>query len=195
MKTAAPGEHVFAVTSTVGKTVLAFYWPTTDARDVARARRLSMLADIFSDRLRKTVREELGGSYSPSAGSMPSETYHDYGFLVARVTLDPAEADKVRAAVLSDAEDLAKHGVTEDELNRARLPVLTSLRETERTNAYWLNTVLAAAQEQPWRLDRARDRYSDHEAITKADLDALAAAYLSPERAIRFTIKAAPASP
>ena len=195
VKIASPGEHTFAVTSTVGKTVLAFYWPTTDARDVARARRLSMLADIFSDRLRKTVREELGGSYSPSAGSMPSETYHDYGFLVARVTLDPAEADKVRAAVLSDAEDLAKHGVTEDELNRARLPVLTSLRETERTNAYWLNTVLAAAQEQPWRLDRARDRYSDHEAITKAELDALAAAYLSPERAIRFTIKAAPASP
>ena len=195
VRVAAPGEHTFSVSSTVSKTVLAFYWPTTDARDVARTRRLSMLANIFSDRLRKTVREELGGSYSPSAGSLPSETYRDYGFLAARITLDPAEAEKVRAAVLSDAEDLAKHGVTEDELNRARLPVLTSLRETERTNAYWLNAVLAAAQEQPWRLDRARDRYSDHEAIAKAELDALAAAYLSPERAIRFTIKAAPASP
>jgi len=192
---AKPGEHTFDVVSSVSKTVLAFYWPTTDARDVARARRLTLLAGIFSDRLRKTVREELGGSYSPSAGSMPSETYRDYGFIVARITLDPAEADKVRAAVLSDAADLAKHGVTEDELNRARLPVLTSLRETERTNAYWLNTVLAAAQEQPWRLDRARDRYADHEAITKAELDALAAAYLPPERAILFTIKAAPAAP
>ncbi len=195
VKTAPAGERSFTVASTVSKTVLAFYWPTADARDTARARRLSMLASIFSDRLRKTVREELGGSYSPSAGSMPNETYRDYGFIAARVTLDPAEADKVRAAVLSDAEDLAKHGVTDDELNRARLPVLTSLRESERTNAYWLNTVLAAAQEQPWRLDRARDRYADHEAITKAELDALAASYLSPERAIKFTIVAAPAKP
>ena len=195
VSSAGPGEHTLTVNSSVSKTVLAFYWPTTDARDMARTRRLAMLANILSDRLRKTVREELGGSYSPSANSVPNETYRDYGFIAARVMVDPAEADKVRAAVLSDAEDLAKHGVTDDELNRARLPVLTSLRETERTNGYWLNAVLAAAQEQPWRLDRARDRYSDHEAITKAELDALAAAYLSPERAIKFTVKAAPAKP
>ena len=193
VKTAPPGDHAFSVQSSVSKTVLAFYWPTTDARDYRRARRLAMLASIFSDRLRKTVREELGGSYSPSAGSLPSDTYPGYGYLVARVMLDPVDADRVRAAVLSDAEDLARHGVTEDELKRARQPVLTSLRETERTNAYWLNTVLAMAQEQPWRLDAARSRYADHEAITKPELDALAATYLPPERAVRFTINAAPA--
>jgi zinc protease len=71
--------------------------------------------------------------------------------------------------------------------------VLTELRESARTNAYWLNNVLADAQERPERLDRARDRLADYEAITKADLDTLAAAYLAPERAIRFTLSAAPA--
>jgi Predicted Zn-dependent peptidases len=190
---APPGEHVFTVDSTVTKTVLAWYWPTTDARDISRTRRLALLANIFSDRLRKTVREEIGGSYSPSAGSLPSETFRDYGFIAARITLDPAEAERVGAAVLAAAEDLAANGVTEDELDRARRPVLTSLRETERTNAYWLHAVLAAAQEQPWRLDWARSRYADHEAVAKAELDALAAAYLPPGRAIRFTINARPA--
>ena len=194
MQTAAPGDHTLSVTSAVAKTILAFYWPTTDARQIARTRRLALLANIFSDRLRKTVREELGGSYSPSAGSAPSDTYRDYGFIIARVTVDPAEAERVRPAILAAAADLAKNGVTEDELNRARLPVLTSLRETERTNAYWLGAVLAAAQEQPWRLDWARTRYADHEAITKAELDALAATYLAPERSIRFTVNAAPAA-
>lgn len=191
--TAAPGDQEIKITSSVTKTILAYYWPTADARDASRVRRLNLLADIFSDRLRKVVREELGGSYSPGAGSAPSDTYRDYGFLLARVTLDPAEAGRVRPAILAAAADLAKNGVTEDELNRSRLPILTELRESARTNAYWLNSVLADAQERPERLDRARDRLADYEAITKADLDALAAAYLAPDRAIRFTIDAAPA--
>ncbi len=194
VRTAPAGEHALGVVASVPKKVFSFYWPTTDARDTARARRLGLLAEVFSDRLRKTVREELGGSYSPAAGSTPSDTYRDYGFILARVTLDPAEAERVRPAILAAAADLAAHGVTEEELERARLPILTRLRETERANAYWLSTVLASSQEHPWRLDRARDRYADHAAITKAELDALAAAYLSPERAILFTITAAPAA-
>ncbi len=195
VRTAPPGEHQLGVTASVPKKVFAFYWPTADARDIFRARRLSLLAEVFSDRLRRTVREELGGSYSPVAGSAPSDTFHDYGFILARVTLDPAEAERVRPAILEAAADLAANGVTQEELERARLPILTRLRETERSNAYWLNTVLASSQEHPWRLDRARDRYADHEAITEAELDALAAAFLSPERAILFTITAGPATP
>jgi zinc protease len=49
--------------------------------------------------------------------------------------------------------------------------------------------VLASSQEQPWRLDWARTRYSDYEAITKPELDALARTYLDPARALRFTIQ------
>jgi zinc protease len=193
VRVASPGDHTLPVNASVAKTLFSFYWPTADARDISRTRRLNLLSHIFSDRLRKSVREELGGSYSPAAGSLPSDTYRDYGFIVARVTLDPAEADRVRPAILAAAADLAKGGVSEDELARARQPLLTSLRETERTNAYWLNAVLASSQEQPWRLDWARSRYADFESITKAELDALAAAYLDPGRSIRFTILAAPA--
>ncbi len=190
---APPGEHVLTYAGAIEKNLLAIYWPTTDARDIGRSRRLSLLGEIFGDRLRKTVREELGGSYSPDAHSAPSDTYRDFGFMVTQVTLDPAELERVLPAVLEAAADLAANGVTEDELNRARLPILTSLRETERKNAYWLNLVLSSSQEQPQRLDWARSRYSDFESITKPELDALAAAYLDPARAIRFTIKPAPA--
>ena len=193
VETAPPGEHRLEYAGSIKKNLLAIFWPTTDARDVHIARRLSLLAEIFGDRLRKTVREELGGSYSPDAYSAPSDTYRDFGFLVSQVTLDPVELERVLPAVIEAAEDLAKNGVNEDELNRARLPILTSLRETERTNAYWLNAVLSAAQEQPERLEWARSRYSDFAGIRQEELDALAAQYLSPARAIRFTI--APADP
>ncbi|MCU0793850.1 MAG: insulinase family protein [Opitutaceae bacterium] len=185
---APAGAHALTYAGAIEKNLLAIYWPTADARDVRRARRLALLGEVLGDRLRKTVREELGGSYSPDAYSAPSDTYHDFGFIIAQVTLDPAELDRVRSAVLEAAADLAKNGVTDDELNRARLPLLTSLRESERRNAYWLNQVLASSQEQPLRLDWARSRYADFESITKAELDALAAAYLDPARSIRFTI-------
>jgi zinc protease len=187
-----PGDHPLHVESGVAKAELALFWPTTDARDIHRTRRLGLLAAIFSDRLRKTVREELGGSYSPYALSSPHDTYLDYGFIQARVALDPAVLERVRPALLAVAKDLARNGVTEDELDRAKRPVLTAIRESFRDNEYWLINVLGNAQERPERLDWARHRERDFQSITKAELDTLAATYLAPERAIRFTVLAGP---
>ena len=184
----APEARTLHYTGAIAKNLLVLYWPSADARDIHRTRRFALLAGVLGDRLRTAVRQKLGGSYSPTAGSAPSETYRDYGFLFAQVLTDPAELEAVRAEVHAAAADLAAHGVSTDELNRARQPVLTALHESERTNAYWLVNVLGAAQEQPWRLDAARDRVADHEAITKAELDTLARAYLDPARAIQFTI-------
>ena len=56
---------------------------------------------------------------------------------------------------------------------------MTQIKDTERTNSYWL-TVLGRAQERPEVLDWARSRRADFESITKADIDALAKAYLAP---------------
>lgn len=187
-----PVEQTFTVTTDIPKAVLAFYWPTTDARDVSLARRLSLLGGVINDRLRTKVREEIGGAYSPGAGSQTSDTYHGHGFLIANITIDPERREEISAAVLEIAADLHAHGVTPDELERTRLPVLTSLRESARTNTYWLGSVLVSAQEQPERLDWARTRTADFEAITKEDLDTLARTYLAPTQAFRFTIQPAP---
>lgn len=143
---------------------------------------------MLSDRLRAAVREELGGSYSPYAASSPNEAYRDYGFIFAHITTDPAEMAAVREAVLEAAADLAAKGLSDDELDRARRPLLTTLREARRTNAYWLRSVLGASQEQPQRLDWARSFLADHEAVTRDELNALAREYLDPARALSILI-------
>ena len=178
----------YAVTTEIPKGVIAIYWPTTDANEIHRTRRLTLLGEVFSDRLRVKVREELCGAYSPGAGSQPSDTYTNYGLMVANVTVDPAKAGPIADVVVAIAADLNKNGVTADELQRAKQPVLTSLRESARTNAYWIGSVLAKAQEKPEVLDWCRSRYNDFEAITKADLDALAQTYLTPDRAFRVIV-------
>ncbi len=184
----APFTKDYTVPTEIPKGLVTLYWPTTDARDVKLARRLGLLAEILSDRLRVKVREEMGDAYSPAAFSAPSDTYTHYGFMLSQITVDPAQAHKIVDTVLAIAADLQKNGATPDELERAKKPILTSLRESARTNPYWLNNVIGSCQEFPQRLDWCRTRYSDFEGITKAEIDALAAQYLDPARAFRIIV-------
>ncbi|HWA08801.1 MAG TPA: insulinase family protein [Opitutaceae bacterium] len=183
-----PFAKEYTVPTEIPKGVIVIYWPTTDANEIHRTRRLTLLGEVFSDRLRVKVREELGGAYSPGAGSQPSDTYTNYGFMIANVTVDPAKAGEISDVVVAIANDLYRNGVTDDEVQRAKQPILTSLRETARTNAYWIGSVLARAQEKPEVLDWSRSRASDFESITKADLDALAKTYMAPDRAFRVIV-------
>jgi zinc protease len=190
-----PFTKDYGIESKIPKALAAVYYPTADGLDIHRARRLNMLAEILSDRLRVKIREQMGSTYAPSVVSNASDVFPDYGYIAAVVELDPAKSREIQDVVVAVAADLHANGATEDELDRSKNPVLTSIRETERTNKYWL-TVLGRCQEKPEVLDWARTRRADFAAISKAEIDALAKAYLAPENASRVIIQpyAAPAA-
>ncbi len=177
-----PFARDFPIDSKIPKTVVAVYWPTADAMDVHRARRLNILAEVLSDRLRVRLREQMGSTYAPEAYSDASEIFPGYGYITASAVVDPAKAEEIEAAIVAVAGDLHDKGSTQDELERAKNPLLTSIRESERTNSYWM-MVLVRAQERPEVLDWARSRRADFTSISKADIDSLAAAYLDPSKA------------
>jgi zinc protease len=185
---AVPIVREYRVPTEIPKGVVQLHWPATDSRDARTARRLRLLAEVFSDRLRVRIREEMGGTYSPVATTDLSEAYPGFGYLVAEATVAPDQARTVADAILTVAAGMEDHGVTEEELVRAKQPMLTALRESARANPYWLNTVLAAAQEFPQRLEWCRSRYSDIEGITAGELSALARQYLGPARATEFIV-------
>ncbi len=193
---ARPFAQDYTIASAIPKGIVRLYWPTTDSFDVPRARRLNLLASVFHDRLRVKVREEIGGTYSPQAGSTASDTFPGYGYISANVDVAPAMAQKITELVLSIGDDLAQHGVTEDELTRAKQPALTAMRESLRNNGYWLGNVLSRAQEKPEVLDWCRTRLADFNSITAAELGALAKTYLGRDRASRAIVLpvAAPAT-
>jgi zinc protease len=182
-----PFARDYPIDTKIPKSLVVFYWPTADGFDIHRARRLSILAEVLSDRLRVRLREQMGSTYSPEAGSTASDVFPGYGYITANALVDPAKAAVIADAVAAVARDLQAKGATQDELDRAKNPVLTSIRESERTNQYWMR-VLSKAQERPEVLDWARSRRADFEKITTADIDALAAAYLDPARASRVVI-------
>ncbi|MDQ6860327.1 MAG: insulinase family protein [Verrucomicrobiota bacterium] len=185
---AEPFTKDYTIESEIPKGALLIYWPTDDAIDIRRSRRFVLLAGVLSDRLRLKVREEIGATYSPRAVSNASDVFPGYGYLMASVDVDPAAAAKMSELVINLADDLARNGVTDDELNRARQPLLTALRESQRTNGYWVTSVLNRAQSRPEFLEAARTRISDVESVTPAELSALAGKYLGREHASRATI-------
>jgi zinc protease len=185
---AEPFAKDYTIESEIPKGALQLYWPSDDGLEIRRNRRLALLGMIFNDRLRVKVREEIGTTYSPRAGSNASDTFPGYGYFTAAVDVDPPVAQKTADLIINIADELAQNGVTEDELNRARQPLLTALRQSLRSNGYWLNSVLAAAQEKPEVLDWARTRIADNESITTEELSALAKKYLGRDRVSRATI-------
>ncbi len=177
-----------AFVSEIPKAITALYWKTADMSDIALARRLNVLGSIFGDRLRLKVREELGETYSPYARNVSSDVFEGYGYLFALLTIDPQQAEPLVGIVEKLGTDLGAGEVSEDELERALKPLLTSIDQQLRSNTYWLQTVVLDCQEKPEKLAWAKTMKSDYESVTAAEVTALAKEYFKPGSAVKATV-------
>jgi zinc protease len=189
-KVAFPADRsprTFAHTGQPNQALALVYWPTTDDSNVRLARTLSLLRAVMRLKLTETLREELGATYSPNAGSTTSDVFPGYGFMSASSEVEPDKIDAVYAAIDTIAASLASGGITEDERKRALTPILESIEESLEDNGTWLNAI-SRSQTRPTDLDRFRSRKADFEAITVAELTAAARTYLKPDAALRVRI-------
>ncbi len=176
------------VDSSIDKALLVVAWPTADFWDIERTRRLYLLTEIFSDRLRKIIREKLGATYSPQVYNHPSRIYPGYGVLRAQLIVAPDQIEVLSRAVAEVASDLWKSGVTAEEFARAKAPILTSLKDMVRTNGYWLNSVFVLSSRYPQQLQWPATILSGFNAVTREELTALAREYLDPAKAAKVMI-------
>lgn len=186
---ATPQEQVFSYQSQIPKAAAMVMWKTRGiGEDVSHARRLNILVDILSNRMREKIREELGATYSPQAQSQPSDSYPDFGYLFGFSIAKPEDLATINAITLELGKVLGEEGASADELERALNPVLAQLEQVERNNGYWLGTVMARSQEQPYRLQWAIERNDDYRSITLEEVNSLAAKYLIPSNAIEVKL-------
>jgi len=171
------------VPTRIERALVMVVYPTTDTYDIDTTRRLSILSDIFSDRMRLQIREDMGATYSQGAYNSPSRAYEDWGLFGTYAILDPADAEAVEARIRRIAKDIRENGVTEDELERAVRPVLANITSRVKTNEYWLNTVLKGASRHPEQLDWSRTIFIDYAAITVDDINRAAKRYLENDKA------------
>jgi zinc protease len=174
------------VDTEISRAMVVVAWPTDDQWDIGRTRRLTILAEIFSEKIREQVREKLGAAYSPDVTSRPSRAYEHFGTLDATIETDPANVDQVLAEVKKIAKDLSEKGVAEEDLKRALDPLLTRLKDMRRENGYWLNTVLGGSRRHPEQIAWSKTLIEDYAAITTEEISLLAKKYLDPVKAAVF---------
>ncbi len=184
-----PAATEFTYKSEIPRAAVAVYWPTDDMWDIARTRRLVSLSQIFDDRLRLKVREEMGESYSPASYHSASDTFSGYGYLVAIAQCKPDQAEVIGGLARQIAEELKTGEISDDEFERAMKPQMTQLEQLRRDNLYWMNSVVSSSQEHPVRLDWARSIEEDFKVIKKEDLTKLAKDFLGAEKGIQVVVK------
>lgn len=180
-------KKVFPIYSEFEKAISSVYWKTTDVWNIKTNRKLSVLAAIFDDRLRKELREKLGEAYSPHASNMPSTSFKDYGRFFALAVVQHNQSDLVADIILNIGKEIFEKGVTEDEFNRALQPILHQIDTANRTNCYWLS-VLNGSQLHPEYIEWAEQRKEQYQSLTPKDINQVAKEYLNPDKAIEVII-------
>jgi zinc protease len=158
-------------------------YPTEDIWHIHRTRRLAVLSDIFTERMRVQIREKLGEAYSPVAYNRAFRAYRGYGIFNAVVEVDPAKSGLVISEIKKIAMDISTNGVTPDEIHRSLKPTLNSIKDMQQQNRYWLNTVLRESKKHPQQIEWSRQIAEDYASITPEDIGQLARTYLKNERA------------
>jgi zinc protease len=148
-------------------------WPTSGTWDLPKSRAYSMIRRVFQNRMTEIIREDMGLTYSPSSGLQYSRAYKDYGYVSASMTSDPQYFDAFEQAAREIAADLRSGGITQDELDRARKPIMESFQRSEKENGSWLGLV-TRSQTRPETLDWRRDRTTAFENMTPSMLDTAA---------------------
>ena len=169
-----------------GQEIVATIWPTQGRfPDIKASVTLQILGAIMNDRLFDRLRG-LGSVYSAQVGTTSSKVF-DYGYIQALAQLQPSAVQTFHDELAKIVADLKAGKLSEDDLTRAREPVLEQLRKSRETNDYWLS-VLDDTQQNPAKLDLARNYEPFLRALTAADITAAANRYLNDANAVKVSV-------
>lgn len=121
---------------------------------------------IFEERLRKELREELGGTYHVQVGAgfihYPEELFH----LECSFVSEPDRMDELKFRMKALLQEFQKEGSTQEEMDITTTKILRQLDEDEKEDSYWLSLFSTVAKRQK---DLA-DIFDLRQAIKELDL-------------------------
>ena len=145
------------------------------------------MANVLENRLRETLREDLGGTYSvnasPNVSKFPRE---EYSFEVAFGS-DPKRVEALTKTVFAEIEKLKAGGPTEKEVADTKETFLREFEANTKQNAYWLSQIAFKYQygEDPATLLAVPDFYRK---IDAAMIQQAARQYLDTRRFVHVVL-------
>jgi zinc protease len=163
-------------------------WPATDTvLDRTEARRIEVMTEVLKLRALDEIRERLALAYSPAASASYSDTYKGYGSIALQAQTTPGKLPAFFAAVDTIAQKLRDEPISEDELKRAREPLVERIKRSQNANFWWAGQ-LTYIVDRPYYIPQTLTAIREMEAITPADIQALARKYLKPDLAWRAEV-------
>jgi len=148
---------------------------------------IRMMTSILQTRLREVLREDLGGTYSVSAGA----TYWSRPRGEYQITISfgsaPERSDALVARTFEEIAKFRTSGPTGQELNDALAAVLRANETGMEQNAYVAGQ-LGFALRDGMPVDQVFSVPADYRAIALADVHEAAKRYLTPERYVKVQL-------
>ncbi len=150
-------------------------WHGPLAYSMKNAAILGALGDILSQRYTKTIREEAGFAYSlgvnGDAGFGKQETYA----IQIYCPMKPAKRDSVLLLIRQSIDDIAKNGVTAEELDKVKKFNVKEYESNQKKNDYWQNLI---SDKTRWNVDGYTNYVPTMESITSDDIKKFVNDYL-----------------
>jgi len=160
----------------------AIAWPTGGgSAGISESRKLDILAAVFRDRMIEQLRSKAGVSYSPQVASQWPLGMDGGGKLIALGMVAPDKTDFFFELARGIAADLVAKPIEADELARALNPLKQQIIRSSSGNMFWMRLVEGGAFD-PARIAAVDTLAADISRTTPAELQALAAKYLRPEK-------------
>jgi zinc protease len=163
-------------------------WPTVDFySNPRRARTLNLLGQVLQLRLIEEIRQKQATTYSPQSAHSASETFPGYGYMAAQIEAPPEKLDRFLADAAKIAADLRERPISDDELQRAKKPLIEGIIRQRAGNAWWLGQ-LPGVQTRPEVARSIATQMAEYQSITAADVQEAARRYLVDAKAWKMEV-------
>ncbi len=145
------------------------------------------MADVLQTRLRETLRENLGGTYSVSANAGYAQIpVREYSVNIA-FTSAPERTEELVKAALEQVELLKTHGPTEKQVSDAKEKLLRDLETNMKQNNY-LVTQLSLKYQYSDDLSTFFGLADYYKKLTRESIQSSAKLYLNPANMVKVTL-------
>ena len=183
----APSTDLRKIDEEGSRACVSYFFHTPRANASAKSiAQLTLLKSIFRNRVREHIRENLGLSYSPSVYFDRSDKLGDLNHFYATIPTSAESVPRVQEAMTQVIESFLNHPISEDELYRARLPIIKWQPLKKSSPYYWADT-LSLASRQPDLIENLEQETAILEAVTLEDLQTLSVSIIT-YGACEFTI-------
>ena len=142
-------------------------WTGKNPYSMKEAAVVNALGAVLTQRYLKSIREDAGIAYSVGTNGSASYGTSDRYMVITQCPVKPAQLDSALLLMKQGIDDIAKNGVTADELGKVITFELKDYADSQKKNGYWMNLI---TEKVIWNKDLRTNYEQTLRSITSKDI-------------------------